>query len=397
MPIKLVYLATDPITAYRFMDGQLAEMRRRGYDVCVITSPGELLERVAAREQVTALGVPIAREMAPFRDLASLFLLVRALRRLRPDIVNAGTPKAGLLGVVAARLAGVPHVVYLLRGLRFEGASGVARLLLAASEHLSAGLADRVFCNSGSLRERFVSLGCARRDQIFVPAAGTSNGVDSALYAKTPQRVAWAAQERSRLGIGERSVVIGFVGRFTRDKGIAELVKAFQRLLDAHHDVHLLLVGDYDQTDPVGQATRETISSSPRIHLRGFVREPSAEYALMDVLAFPSYREGFPNVPLEAAAAEVPCVAFRATGTVDAVVEGETGILVPVGDVAAFAAALARYVMEPSLRYRHGTAARRRVERDFRREVVWDAIASEYRSLLDTGPRRASRGLRGFG
>jgi glycosyltransferase involved in cell wall biosynthesis len=388
----IVHIATDPLTAFRLMEGQLADLKLRGFDVTVITAPGKLLDAVREREGVSALGVPMRRDPAPLADVVSLFRLVLTLRRLQPDLVIAGTPKGGLLGVIAARITGVPVVVYLLRGLRFEGAQGFKRLVLAATEHVAGSVSDRVFANSRSLRERFVALGCASADKTWVPGAGTSNGVDVERFLPTESSREWARAERTRLGIPSSATVVGFVGRFVRDKGLIELLEAFrQASLDAP-ELWLLLVGDFDATDPVPDATRAELERHPRIRLTGFVQEPAPYYLLMDIFAFPSFREGFPNAPLEAAAAGLPTVAFAATGTVDAVVHGETGSLAAIGDTKAFAAHLTRYAANAPLRTSVGLAARSRVVQLFRRERVWQTLAEEYQRLLLTprGGRPAS-------
>ncbi len=390
--IKIAYVATDPVTAFRLMDGQLGYLRERGFDVTVITAPGKLLDRAASREGVRCLSVPMTRDISLGRDVLALWRLTRTLSRLKPDIVNAGTPKAGLLGVIAARLAGVPTVVYLLRGLRFEGARGAKRLVLAATEHVAAGLATHVFANSRSLRERFWALGCAERGKIWVPADGSSNGVDVERFTPTAESLAWAQSERARYGWGADEKVVGFVGRFVRDKGLVELLTAFRVAVLREPRLRLLLVGDHDATDPLPPEARKHLASDDRIVVTGFVDEPARYYHLMDVFAFPSVREGFPNAVLEAAAAELPVVAFRATGTIDAVVDGVTGRLIPQGDVASLTEELVRYAMEPPLARRQGIAGRQWVEAKFRREVIWKALELQYRRLA--GCAQSTQGSR---
>ncbi|MBV9946256.1 MAG: glycosyltransferase family 4 protein [Myxococcales bacterium] len=386
--MRLVYVATHPYTAFRLMHGQLAYMQRRGFDVATVTAPGPLLDRTAEREGVRTYEIPMERSPAPGKDLVSLARLAALFRRLQPAIIYAGTPKAGLLGVLAGRAARVPTVVYHLRGLRFSTATGVTRLALVTGEHVAARLADWVFCNSESSRREFVARGFVPMARTWIPAHGSSNGVDVERFEPRPEVRAWANDERRRLGIADGALVVGFVGRFTRDKGLAELEQALAQVRARGLSCHLLAVGDFDDTDPLPADLVARMKSGAGVTVTGYVEEPARHYAMMDLLAFPSYREGFPNAPLEAAAAGLPTVGFRAVGTVDAVVDGETGTLVPIGDVEGLAGALERYARDAGLRARHGAAARGRVRTLFRREVVWEALAAKFEELAANGARK---------
>ncbi len=371
--MRILVLVTHPMTVRLLLRGHLRFLADAGHEVTVVTSPGPDLEGLAETEGVEVHTVAMAREISPARDLLALVRLTRLLRRLRPDLVNASTPKAGFLGLLAARWAGVPARIYTLRGLRLETAHGLKRRILRWTERTACSSAHRVFCVSPSLRRRAIELGVADPEKASVPGAGSSNGVDVERFEAAVTDRERTRTLRTELGLPGGAPVIGFVGRLTRDKGIAELVEAFDLVSVEMPEVRLLLLGDFEEGDPLPPDVVERLRADPRVVRPGFVPDTAPYFPLMDVLAFPSYREGFPNAPLEAAAAGVPTVGTRATGVVDAVVQGETGTLVPVGDGTALGLALLDYLRDAELARRHGTAARERVRRAFRREIVWRA------------------------
>jgi lipopolysaccharide/colanic/teichoic acid biosynthesis glycosyltransferase/glycosyltransferase involved in cell wall biosynthesis len=364
-----------------FYRGALRYLGDSGFSTTMVSAPGKLLNEVSFPEGAASVAIPMEREIRSFQDLVSLWKLYRALRTARPDVVDVSTPKAGLLGSVAAFLARVPCRVYTMRGLRLETAAGLKRALLWATEWIACRCSHRVVCVSPSLRERAIGFNLVSPEKATVLEKG-SGGVDARRFSPADRSSAETENLRSMLGIPTGAPVLGYVGRFVKDKGIRELVEAFQRLHATYPELHLLLVGDFEPGDPVEPEVRRYIEAGPAIIRPGFVSDTAPYYRLMDVLALPTHREGFPGVPLEAQASGVPVVTTTATGAVDSITDGVTGFLVPVGDTNALTNAVGKLLADPELRVRMGNAGRMRVERDFRLEVIWSAMGRLYRDLM---------------
>jgi glycosyltransferase involved in cell wall biosynthesis len=385
----LIQLTTVPQTLF-FFSGQADFLRAHGFEVRAISSPGSELDRFSAEERLQVDAVPMRRSIAPLADLIAIFRLWKRFRALKPDIVHAHTPKGGLLGMIAATLAGIPFRVYHVHGLPMVTSRGVRRMLLAAAERVACRLAHRVFCVSHSVRELAIAEGLVAANRIEVIGPGSINGVDAEhRFIRSSKIVAAGRAVRERYGIPHSAVVIGFVGRLVRDKGVGELALAWASLRERVPDCHLLLVGGEEARDAIAPGVLHQLHADTRAHMLGHQMEIASLYAAMDLLALPTYREGFVVTALEAAAMELPIVGTDVPGCRDAIIDGQTGTLVPAGGAASLERALEKYMLSPDLRQLHGKQGRARVRREFRPEILWNGLLEVYRkgppSLLRCG------------
>ncbi len=409
---RLVYAVTASVST-NFFRGRLKYLKERGFDVHLVSSPGKELEERGRQEGITIHSLPMRREISLANDFVSLLRAYLLIHRLKPDIVDAITPKAGLLFSIAAFLCRVPCRIYSLYGLRLETTKGVLRNLLSWLEHISCACVHKVVCVSPSLKQKVIELKITHPEKLVVIGSGGAKGVPVERFVLTPQVQAQVEYLRQKLGLtstprlchseGAQRVeeflnlvptqshrsgyasnppVIGFVGRLVRDKGIKELVEAYFLLKPRFPSLRLLLVGPFEDGDPVDPETRHLIETTPGIIVTGRVNDAVPYYYLMDVLVLPTYREGFPSVPLEAAAAGKPVVTTDATGAIDSVVDGVTGYIVPKGNAMALADAIARLLENPELAKRMGEAGRKRVIAEFQPERIWQGVEKLYRELL---------------
>jgi glycosyltransferase involved in cell wall biosynthesis len=379
-PPHIVVGITHPQTCMVLI-GRLRSLREAGFRVTLVASPGKLLDSTARSEGVEAIAIPIERKIAPFNDIVSLVRLWWLLLRLKPDMTEFSTPKAGLLGTIAARLAGVPVRVYMLRGLKLQTSNGFKHRILRAAERFAAETADAVLCNSASLRAEAILLGVAPAAKLRLLGGGSSNGVDVERFAPLSPR---PSDLRDRLGIPRDCPVVGFVGRLTRDKGLPELIEAFGTILKAEPQTRLLLVGWFDAAeDALGGDLRARILAHPSIHVTGMVADAAPYYHAMDMMVLPTWREGFPNAVLEAAASGLPVVTTESTGSRDSVVPEVTGLLIPPGYPVAISEAVIKLLRNPERRLRMGAAARAWVVEHYVNKHVMGLTVAYYKSLLE--------------
>lgn len=383
----ITYIVTDPMTVKVYLKPQLQTLVSRKWQVSVICGGNKaLMPDPVELPGVALYHVPMRREIDPVHDCLTLLQLFSLLLRLHPTIVNAGTPKAGLLGMIASRLARVPLRIYQLHGLRLETATGLRRRLFLTTERSACWCSQKVLCVSRSLKNKVVELGVCESGKLTVLGSGSCAGIHLADYAPTAERLAEAIALKESLGIPSEASVLGFIGRLTKDKGIAELLDAFAVVRQTNSNTYLLLVGPLEKGDPIPEQVHQQIIANPYIRHIDWTEDPRSYLYLIDVFVLPTHREGLPGVLLEAAATATPIVATYATGVIDVVVNEETGLISPIGDVRSIAENILKVLLTPGLGRQLSRGAMCKVEAEFSREQVLRRLESFYcDSLLECG------------
>lgn len=381
--IRIARVATVPFTMVAHLKHQIATLGKHGAKVTVVTSQEPELALLEGMEGVTCVPVDIPRSISPWRDLLALFRLFRFFKRERIQIAHSTTPKAGLLTALAALFAGVPVRLHTFTGQPWITMRGAKRFLARTSDKLIGSLNTRCYADSASQRQFLIEQGVVDAKRLFVIGDGSLAGVDVERFDRNRFSRGQRESMRQSLGIPYDVPVLLFVGRITADKGVRELLQAFEVLKSAGSDAHLVFVGRFDvESGAAGVISQRDVGRLKDAHFAGHVESPEAYFSIADILCLPSYREGFGTVVIEAAAMGVPTIGTDIYGLSDAVVDGETGLLVPARNVEELARALEKLITGNSLRARMGNAAMKRALVLFDASKVNKQVVDEYASLL---------------
>lgn len=409
-------MTTVDLSLDKLIRGQLGYMNQY-FDVVGVAADTGLLSGVAEREGVRVIDVPMHREIALGADMKSLVHLVKLFRKEKPDILHCNTPKGSLLGLLAGKIVGIPHRVYTVTGLRYQGATGLLRWVLKTMERISCACATKVIPEGQGVLHTLQVDGITRKP-LAVLHHGNINGIDTGMYSnealakklgltedanrvgdgmstdevneKNEREELWqrgvSALMREKMGFTADDFVFVFVGRIVKDKGINELAQCMRQL-----DCKLILVGSFDDDDPINDFDREFLETSPKVKCVGWQEDVRPYLAMSDALVFPSYREGFPNVPIQAGALGKPCIVTDINGCNEIIKDGLNGkiIAAPLADgseamTTALLNTMQWFISHPEEVRRMSKNARGMITARYEQQDVWRATYEMYRQLLAT-------------
>lgn len=362
-----------------FCRGLLRQLQQEeGMEVVAVASPGKEMADMEQREGIRTIGVEMERRMSPLKDLRSLWRLYRVFRRERPAMVHSITPKAGLLSMMAAWMARVPVRLHTFTGLVFPTATGLQRRILMMTDRLTCACATHIVPEGEGVKNDLINNGITRKP-LQVLGHGNVRGIDLTHYDPT---LADVESEAKKIRQSDRLTFV-FVGRLVGDKGINELIEAFSRLHEERSFVRLLLVGRFEPTlDPLRPETEQTINNHPAIEAVGSQSDVRPWLAASDILVFPSYREGFPNVVIEAGAMGLPSIVTDINGSREIIREGENGTIIPSRNADALHDAMLRLTDSTDLRHQLASNARSLIASRYEQGYVRRSLIDYYRSIL---------------
>ncbi|WKK80796.2 glycosyltransferase family 4 protein [Marivirga arenosa] len=373
---KILRITTVPISLNILLTGQLKYMREQGYEVITASADGPEVQEVCDREGVKHYKINFTRILSPLQDLRALIQLIRLIRDEKPDIVHTHTPKAGLLGMLAARICSVKCRMHTVAGMPLMEASGLTRRILRVTEKVTYFCAQKVYPNSYRLKEYMETAFPSYQSKFKIIGEGSSNGINTDYFSTHEVSEGLIKKVQNDYKIPLNSTVFVFVGRLVEDKGIHDLVKAFKNI---EANSYLILVGAFeDEREAVNPEIKSEIENNCRIIHVGFQKDIRPFLAASDIFVFPSYREGFPNVVLQAASMGLPSIVSDINGSNEIITHGENGLIVPVKSANELESAMVELLTDLSKRKALAAKARHSIMNKYDQQKVWKAILNEY-------------------
>ena len=371
-----------PISLEKLLEGQLGFMKAY-FEVVAISAEKEKLEAYGKKEGVRVFSLELTRKITPIKDIAAVFKLYRFLKKEKPSIVHTHTPKAGIVGMTAAWFAGVPNRLHTVAGMPLMEASGFKRKVLNFVEKLTYRFATEVYPNSKGLYDFIIAENFTKASKLSIIGNGSSNGIDTKYFDPVSYSENDKISLRDKLKIPQGHFLYIFVGRLVKDKGINELITAFSKLSDSNNTISLLLVGPFENDlDPLLPETLSTIEKHPNIYTVGYQSDVRPYFSIADALVFPSYREGFPNVVMQAGAMGLPSIVTDINGCNEIIAYGKNGLIIPPKDTQALYNSIKQLSTQPSLFANLKANSREMITSRYERQQVWDALLFEYQRLL---------------
>lgn len=375
--IKLFRISTVPTTMESLLNDQL-RMVNEYYEVVAVSSPGKEMQVLREREGIRTIEVPMERRISPIKDFISLIRMIRVFTLERPYMVHSMTPKAGLISMLAGWITRVPVRMHTFTGLVFPTATGWKQRLLMCTDWLTCACATHVNPEGEGVKRDLMTYGITKKP-LQIIGNGSICGVDMAYFDRTESVMKQAVAYRE-----EGCFTFCFVGRIVRDKGINELVSAFVRLHEKYPQVRLLLVGPFEKKlDPVLPETEKAIQNHPAIRFMGFQPDVRPFLVASGTLVLPSYREGFPNVVLQAGAMGLPSIVTDINGCNEIIIPNENGVIIPSKDEEALYQAMENFLFYPEEIQRMAKKARSLIASRYDRKVLWEALLKAYKRLID--------------
>ena len=379
-------MTTIPASMRKLLEGQLKFMSEHGYEVVAVSSDDPCFDDMLHEQgNIRGIRVNMERHTALFKDLKALWRVYKVFRKEKPFIVHTHTPKAGLLGMLAAKLAGVPHRLHTTAGLPLLVYSGMYRKVLNSMERLTNACATQVFPNSFNMMKTMEELHLCKPKKMRVIGNGSSNGIDTAHFSVERtiadtgnDRKAW----RDELGLKENDFAFIFVGRVVKDKGINELVDCMRRLVPHYLNCRLIMVGDYEPTlDPVAPENVAFFKNDKSTIFLGWQNDVRPYMLAADALVFPSYREGFPNVVMQAGAMELPSIVTDINGCNEIIIDGRNGRIIPPQNADALYDMMDHFLTHPAEVKQMATNARDAITSRYERQIIWSELLKTYNEL----------------